>query len=193
MRQNNASPRKIFTIGYSSFDIPSFIEAIKQHDVTMVADVRSSPYSKYKPEFNKESLRAKLLPQGIEHIFLGDLLGAMPPDKSVYDNGTVDFELVGKSFFFKQGIECLVKESADHRLVLMCAEKDPLYCHRTMLISRNITELFEIFHIHHDASLERQSVLEGRLEKKYGYDQPVLFGDGLQLAYEAHARKMSHS
>ncbi len=191
--QDQAELEKIFTIGYSSFDILSFAHAIGQYNVTMVVDVRSSPYSKFKPEFNKENLSARLWPYGIAHIFLGDLLGAMPQDRSVYRDGVIDYDLVGKSSFFKQGVEHLRKESSAHRLVLMCAEKDPLHCHRTMLISRNITGLFDIFHICYDASLERQCELELRLKKKYGYDQPVLFGDSLQLAYEAHSRKMSPS
>lgn len=187
------SKHKIYTIGYSSFEIDKFISVLMQYNITAVSDVRSSPYSKFKPDYNREYLSKKLKENGIQYAFLGNNLGARFEDRSVYRDGVVDFELARKLDCFKAGVDRLIEGSKKYTIVLLCAEKDPAECHRSILIARNITNIFNVLHILGDSSIESQTQLEHRLEKRFGFDQAVLFGDTLKMAYDKQARKIAYA
>ncbi len=185
--------KRIYTIGYSAFDINEFISTLKTYGVTAVSDVRSSPYSKFKPEYNKEYLSKKLKENNIQYVFLGDYLGARFKEKTVYINGTVNFELASKLDSFKIGTQRLVEGSKKYTIVLLCAEKDPIECHRSILIAKNISDMFSVFHIHADSSIESHKQLENRLEKRFGFDQAFLLGDTLKRAYDKQANKIAYA
>ena len=91
---------EIYTIGYSSFSIEEFIKTIKKYKITAVADVRSQPYSQYKPEFNRENLKDKLNEHKIAYVFLGDQCGARIDEPECYSHGKVDFKLVNVQILF---------------------------------------------------------------------------------------------
>lgn len=130
------SQARVFTIGHSTHPIERFIALLKQHSVTAVADVRSSPYSRFNPQFNRETLERTLKESGIAYVFLGRELGARSQDSACYENGKVQYGRLAKTEAFRAGIERVRQGSESHHIALMCAEKEPLDCHRTLLVSR---------------------------------------------------------
>lgn len=157
------SETTIYTIGHSSHPIDKFIELLKQHDITLVVDVRSAPHSRYNPQFNREVLAAALANEGIKYLFLGKELGARPQDPNCYKEGRVDFGQLAGRPEFKTGLERVRAEAKTCRLAVMCAEKDPLDCHRTILVCRHLRASVGIKHILADGSIEDHAQTEARL------------------------------
>ncbi len=163
---------RLFTIGHSNLDIKEFISLLNQHNVTALADVRSSPYSRYVSQFNKENLKNSLLNAGIKYVFLGEELGARPKDKSCYVEGKAVYENIAKLPLFSQGIERLKKGSQSYEIALMCAEKDPITCHRAVLVCQHLRQLpLDINHILQDGRLQSHEDLENRLLEIHNLDQ----------------------
>ncbi|HBB31074.1 MAG TPA: hypothetical protein DDZ80_22415 [Cyanobacteria bacterium UBA8803] len=160
---------QLFTIGHSNLTINDFIALLQQHGITAVADVRSHPYSRYLPHFNKSPLQAALSQAGIRYVFLGQELGARPADLSCYVNGRALYERIAATELFSQGIQRLLKGVETYKIALMCAEKDPITCHRTILVCRHLRQFnLEISHILNDGALESHSHLEDRLLSLHG-------------------------
>jgi uncharacterized protein (DUF488 family) len=188
--------RKLFTIGYSPHTPESFLEVLRFHGVDAVADVRSSPYSARQPEFNTEQIKRFLKAHDVEYVYLGDCVGARFEDPEVYVDGVADFERIAVHPVFREGLDRIRLGADQFTLALMCAEKDPLTCHRTILIARNLREELDIHHILADGSLESQAALEQRLLKAHSLDQVLLPGmipDDHQLgqAYRLQGRKIA--
>ncbi len=134
------------------------------HGINTVCDVRSSPYSRFTPQFNRETLKEELIRQRITYIYLGAELGPRSPDPSCYENGKVQFERLAQKEIIQQGLNRLRKGMATHRIALMCAEKDPLTCHRTILICRHLRDDDVLIrHMLEDGSCEDHSDTEKRL------------------------------
>jgi len=188
-------PPTLFTIGHSNHPLDRFLGLLLQHKITAIADVRSSPYSRHNPQYNREPLQLSLQQAGILYLYFGVELGARSTDPSCFQDGKVQFHLVGKTKAFQDGLKRLLTAAASHRLALMCAEKDPLQCHRTMLICRNLRkEPVSITHILADGSLETQAELEERLLALEKISQDDLFLDREQLierAYDLLSRRMT--
>src|ERR1700742_2928764 len=122
----------IFTVGHSNPPIERFIGLLQPHGITALADVRSTPYSRFNPQFNKEKLQSALAAAGIRYVFLGEELGARTKDPSCYDeDGKVSYTKLARTDLFRKGIERLLTGMQQHRIAIMCAERDPLECHRT--------------------------------------------------------------
>jgi uncharacterized protein (DUF488 family) len=150
-------PNVVFTIGHSTHTLHFFIELLKQHDITALCDIRSSPYSRMNPQFNRENLKESLRENGIVYIFLGRELGARSQDVSCNLFGKVQFDLLAQTALFQQGLDRVRKGMESYRIVLMCAEKDPIDCHRTILVGRNLeTPGTTVEHILEDGRLESQ-------------------------------------
>jgi uncharacterized protein (DUF488 family) len=165
----------IYTIGYGSRDVGAFLTVLQANQIQYLIDIRSSPYSSYKPEFSKSSLQNYLEANGVRYIFMGDSLGGQPEDDGCYTNGKVDYEKVAQQLFYREGIERLRKASQQgQRVVLMCSEGKPENCHRSKLIGQTLTlERLEVLHIDEvDEILTQKQVL---LRLTNG--QPSLFGD----------------
>ena len=168
----------LFTIGHSNHSIEAFIELLQSHGVTALADVRSHPYSRYLPHFIKAQLQKTLPAADIKYVFLGQELGARPQDPVCYDdNGKARYENIAATPAFSSGIQRLLKGVADHTIALMCAEQDPITCHRAILICpqlcQHLSELgVDINHILKDGGLETHRQLEERLLKRHGLQQP---------------------
>jgi uncharacterized protein (DUF488 family) len=155
---------QLFTIGHSNHSIDTFIGLLKQHHVAIVADVRSAPYCRYVTHFNKAPLQALLTKAGIQYQFLGRELGAKPDDPTCYIDGKAIHEKIASTSLFQAGIQHLKQSSANYKIALMCAEKDPITCHRAVLICRYLrNELEEISHILSNGDLETHKQLEDRL------------------------------
>ena len=130
----------IFTIGHSNLEIETFLAMLEQHKVTAIADVRSSPYSRFCTQFNREDLRKSLAARGIRYVFLGAELGARSDDPDCYIAGKVQYDRLAESPAFALGVARVIEGAKSHRIAMMCAEKEPLDCHRTILVSRELVE-----------------------------------------------------
>ena len=160
-----ATQNPVFTIGHSNHLLEAFLALLQKHGVDMVADVRSAPYSRYTPHFNHDTLRGTLESVGIGYLFLGSELGGRPAERSCYDaDGRVRYDLVAETDLFDDGIRRIIHNADDGRIALMCTEKEPLECHRTLLVARCLAEIdFDVQHILVDGRLESHDASMNRL------------------------------
>ncbi|MEG4111597.1 MULTISPECIES: DUF488 domain-containing protein [unclassified Microcoleus] len=160
---------ELFTIGHSNLSIEAFVLLLQQHGITAVADVRSHPFSRYLPHFNKSEINSSLSSVGIQYVFLGKELGARPEDLSCYDSsGKALYDRIAATPLFSAGLQRLLKGAANYKISLMCAEKDPITCHRTILVCHKLKDFnLQINHILSDGNLESQQHLEERLLSKF--------------------------
>ena len=164
-----SSNKELFTIGHSNLSIDIFISLLQQHDITAVADVRSHPYSRYLAHFNKPELETALQKQEIEYRFLGQELGARPSDAGCYVNGRAAYERIAATQLFEQGIQRLLKGVEGYKVALMCAERDPITCHRSILVCQRLRSFgLNINHILANGELESHEALEKKLLKLHG-------------------------
>lgn len=176
----------IYTIGHSIHSIETFMSLLKAAGVTAVADVRSAPYSRYQPQFNREVLEKSLHEAEIEYVFLGDELGGRSPNESDFEDGRVVYARLRKRSEFDKGLERVIAGSQKYVLALMCTEKEPLDCHRTLLVAQALTEQgFETSHIHSDSSVETHDAAIQRLLKMHKLDEEDLFRSRNELVSEA--------
>lgn len=178
---------KLYTIGYSCHSIESFVGALRRHHVEAIADVRSQPFSRFKPEFNRPDLSNELKKNGLKYVFLGVECGARVEDPNCYVNGKADYSRVAKSEIFQNGLERIITGLAKMNIALMCAEKDPIACHRTILICHNLKERVpSIEHILCDNTTETHEHAELRLKMKHKLDKPDMFMNEQQLLEQAY-------
>ena len=162
-----------------------------RHRVTALADVRSAPYSRFNPHFNREPLAAALKAQGIGYVYLGRELGGRSDDRSCYEDGRIRYDRLERTDRFREGLERVVRGAAEHRIALMCAEKEPLDCHRALLIGHALDKRgVKVAHILSDGGLESHSSLMDRLLAWFDLRPPEgeLFRD--ELLAEAIARRV---
>jgi len=187
---------KLYTIGHSTHSGEEFVGLLSMHSVSAVCDVRSSPYSKFNPQFNKEIIRDELKRHCIAYVFLGKELGPRSDDSGCYDEGRIRYDRLAATELFQQGLERLRKGMVNYRVALMCAEKDPLTCHRTILICRNLrSEDIEISHILEDGKLENNQDTEKRLMDMLKIPRAELFDseeDLVQRAYDRQSQKIAY-
>jgi uncharacterized protein (DUF488 family) len=164
---------QLFTVGHSNHSIKTFIELLQKHEITALADVRSRPYSRYLPHFCQAQLKDYLEADKIRYVFLGQELGARPEDQSCYVDGKALYERIAATDLFTEGIRRILKGvKSRHRIALMCAEKDPLTCHRAILVCKNLKEYdLDIQHIKSNSELESHGELENRMLAKHGFKQ----------------------
>lgn len=156
----------------------AFIDTLRRYGITYLIDVRSKPYSRFKPDFSKDRLEEHLRQAGIRYVFLGDALGGRPDDPTCYDvDGKVLYEQVGVRPYYLAGIDRLAKaQSQGLSVSLMCSEGKPENCHRSKLIGKSLAARgLEVVHIdEHDELIDQQDVLS-----RLTGGQPSLFGDDL--------------
>lgn len=119
----------LYSIGHSNHSIERFLELLGQHGIEAIADVRSSPYSRHSPQFNREVLEIALKEREIAYVFLGMELGARRHEQDCYTDGRVDYERIPATEAFQHGISRLIDGASRMRVAMLCAEKDPLTCH----------------------------------------------------------------
>ncbi len=188
----------LFTIGYSSRTIDDFIALLEQHRITALGDVRSMPYSRRNPDFSSELLKKTLKSHNIEYVFLGDELGARPKNPSCYVDGKAMYQKIAATNSFKNGLDRIkLGMQKGYALALMCAEKDPLTCHRTILICRNLRrQVIDIRHIVDHQIMETQAELEKRLIAQLKL-HPDMFKDTdskalIERAYELQGDRIAY-
>ena len=185
----------LFTVGHSTHEIGRFIEILRSNRVQAVADVRSSPYSRFNPQFNREPLRQALEDGGIDYVFLGRELGARREEDSCYRNGRVDYRSIPNTALFQEGLSRIRRGTEDRTIALMCAEKDPIDCHRMILICRHLKSEFNVRHILADGTIETQTEAEERLLRATGSDETSLFAsdeERLDGAYDIQGDRIAY-
>jgi uncharacterized protein (DUF488 family) len=180
----NSNP--LFTIGHSNRELPEFVELLEEHGITAVADVRSQPYSGRHPDFNAEPLKMRLRQSHVQYVFLGDELGARRIEPECYVGGKARYELVAKLVAFRNGLDRIREGAREHRIAMMCAEKDPLTCHRGILICRHLRDEMEIRHLLSHAETETHEQAESRLLDIVGLPSRDLFQTREELLVEAY-------
>lgn len=175
---------QIFTIGHSNHSIDKFLTLLKQHGVTTIVDVRSSPFSRYSPHFNQASLKSSLSHENISYVFLGEQLGARPKNLECYVEGKARYELIAATEAFSTGLERIFKGAENYQIALMCAEQDPITCHRAILVCKHLKNAgIGIVHILKNGDLETHERLEYRLLKLHNLsDQLPSSSISLQLS-----------
>ena len=177
---------ELFTIGYEAYSQESFLEALQTHQITALADVRARPYSSFKPEFSQEPLKHFLQKDDIAYVPLGEQCGVSIYNREKDSPTRIMFQAIVESTNFKKGLERIKNGLQRHHIVLMCAEKDPLNCHRFLLICRHIPAGIRIKHILEAGSIEENEETIARLLQVSELDQPALFRSReelLDLAY----------
>lgn len=180
---------EVYTIGHSDLSIESFVEHLQRNGITALTDVRSSPYSRMQPQFNREMLKSDLQKNNIAYVFLGKELGARSEQPECYINGKVQFDILARQPLFLDGLDRVINGLEKHRIVLMCSEKDPLNCHRTILVARQLHNRgITVKHILYDGSIEPHSALERRLLKSLKMEVLDLFRSETEVVYDAYMK-----
>ena len=164
MKGADERPGRVLTVGHSNHSPEAFLALLTRHGVTALGDVRSAPYSRFNPHFNRNALSASLSASGIAYVWLGRELGGRPDDPACYEGDELRYDRLARTALYREGVERVLRGAATHRLALMCAEKDPLHCHRALLVSRSLEEEgLEVAHILADGRLEPQASVMDRL------------------------------
>jgi uncharacterized protein (DUF488 family) len=165
----------LYTIGYGARTLDEFIAELKANHIEYLIDVRTAPYSKFKPEFSKELLQYHLERADIRYLFMGDTLGGQPKDPACHTDGKVDYDKVRVQPFFQTGIQRLRKAFEQQKPVaLMCSEGRPEQCHRSKLIGEALAAIgIPVSHIDEDGEVVSQTQVIDRLTK----GQMSLFGE----------------
>ena len=187
----------ILTIGHSRIDFGAFAGLLRAHEVLLVLDIRSTPYSTRAPQFSQASLAESLHKYGMRYFHAGGVLGGRPSGKRWYEEGQVQYERIARAKLFRSALRDVIERSRAVRVALMCAEEDPIECHRFLLVARHLTlEGCTISHIRHDGTIESQRDAEARLLRATGLAQSDLFSDitePLAKAYALQARRYAFS
>jgi uncharacterized protein (DUF488 family) len=180
---------KLFTIGHSTQTLEQFLALLLKHRIEAVGDVRSNPYSARFPQYNREILDRALRMNNVRYAFLGDELGARRAERECYVDGVARYDRIGRTAAFRAGLERVQTGVARFRLALMCSEKDPLECHRTILVCRQLRNHLDIYHILSDGSLETHSDAENRLMAEEKVPGDDLFSPREELVAKAYDRR----
>lgn len=187
----------VFTLGHSNHPIEHFLSLLRPHGIQVVADVRSTPFSRFNPQYNRQRLEESLRAEGIEYLFLGEELGARSSDPNCYDGDRVSYAKLAATESFKRGLRRVIDESQTKRVALMCAEREPVDCHRTILVSRQLNkENVPVTHIRADGTLEDHQHVMQRLVAALHLKGPDLFetlDDQVEAAYEAQGRRIAYA
>ena len=189
----SATEYPVFTVGHSNHPPELFVGLLQRHSVEEVVDVRSSPYSRYSPHFNKDALEGSLENVDIGYVYLGGELGGRPKDRSCYDDdGRVLFDQVAETDPFIDALGVIIRAADERRIALMCAEKEPLECHRTLLVAKALVERgLVIEHILADGGLESHETAMDRLLDSFKLPRNGdMFRDRDETVAEALARQV---
>lgn len=196
MNETLRSARKLFTVGHSNQEMSDLLGALIRHEIKVLCDVRSRPGSFRYPQFNREPLEARLVSARIRYEFFGDQLGGRPLDPVYYlVNGLVDYLGRRRAADFLQAVDRMLAAARQQNVVMMCAEEDPLHCHRFMLIcpavvQRGVTPA----HLRRGGEIELHRDAEDRLLQQHGFADVTsdsLFSQGRESALEDALRLQS--
>lgn len=186
----------VLTIGHSTLPLATFLSMLEREGVAEVADVRSAPFSRRVPHFNRDDIRVALKDRGIGYVFLGEALGGRPRASHLYRDGIADYEKMAREPAFLGGIDRVIGDAKEHRIVLMCTERDPLDCHRCLLVGRALSERHvSLEHILANGEVAAQRDIEERLLALAGSATDDMFAtraERLARAYRLRAQKAAY-
>jgi uncharacterized protein (DUF488 family) len=186
----------VFTIGHSTHSFEHFLSLLRASEITAVADVRTTPFSRHFPHFNEATLRSNLKLDGISYVFLGKELGGRPASQNFYCDGVADYEKMAKTEMFASGIKRVIEGAKKFRVALMCSEHDPLDCHRCLLVGRALFgEGVKLIHILGDNSLVPHKAIEEKLLNLAGRSSDDLLmtaSERLSAAYRDRSLKIAY-
>ena len=193
----DAAACPVFTIGHSRHPLEAFVALLRRYEVAKVIDVRSTPYSRFNPQFNRESLARNVTACGIQYSFLGVELGGRSDDPSCYENGRIRYDRVAATPSFRQGLDRVVQDAGGRPAALVCAEKEPLDCHRTLLVAQALTARgVPVGHIladggleTHTAAMERLLALHGGTQQRELFASP---GDRVEWAVAKQTERIGY-
>jgi uncharacterized protein (DUF488 family) len=179
----------LYTIGHSNHPLDRFLGLLHDAGVTAIADVRSTPFSRRYPWFSGPALPEPLAQAGIAYVPLGDALGGRPADPALLRDGVADYEAIARTPAFQAGLTRVITGAERYRICLMCAEREPLDCHRCLLVSRALAERgLTIGHIGADGMIEPHSETEDRL-LALTHEGEDLFADRATRLSRAYGRR----
>ena len=199
---NNTAPHQILTIGHSNHSLHDFIKLLVSHKVKVVVDVRSIPKSRFNPQFNCEHLERNLKAHGIEYIFFGHDLGARSKNPSHYEDGHIQYSRLAKTNFFQDALKQVIRDAIENRIALMCAESEPLECHRTLLVARALVDNYNIAVAHilsngllesYDDAMERLLRITKRSEEELFLSRQQRIAEAVALQERRVAYKWKES
>jgi uncharacterized protein (DUF488 family) len=186
----------LFSIGHSNIPADRFIALLRAAGADAIADVRSTPYSRFFPWFSSKKLQALLAKEDMVYLSYGETLGGRPRDPSLYRAGVADYEAMARQPEFRDSLDRLQSDATARRVCLMCAEREPLDCHRCLLVARALAERgLAVGHILHDGAIEAHAATEQRLVT-WAAAETDLFATGqserLAAAYRSRARAVGY-
>jgi uncharacterized protein (DUF488 family) len=186
----------LFSIGHSNIAAERFLALLRDAGADAIADVRSTPFSRRFPWFSGKTLAATLTQHGMTYLAYGDALGGRPRDAALYRDGVADYEAMARQPDFQIGLDRLLADAARSRVCLMCAEREPLDCHRCLLVARALAERgLAIGHILHDGTVEPHTATELRLLALTGASDDLFVtgqDERLAAAYRRRARAVAY-
>jgi uncharacterized protein (DUF488 family) len=185
----------VLTIGHSTHSWERFVALLRSAKVTAIADVRTSPYSRLYPHFNRDELCEELRSDRISYVFLGKELGGRPSERRFYCDGMADYEKMAQAPEFSKGLDRVLAGAKKYRIALMCSERDPLDCHRCLLVGRALAQRgVRVSHILDDGRVASHAEIEDRLLELSGRSTDDFFApraERLAAAYRDRARKVA--
>ena len=186
---------EVLTIGHSTLPYERFLTLLRKASVTAVADVRTAPFSRHFPHFNRDVLRDELRQDSIAYVFLGEELGGRPKDKRFFCDGVADYEKMAETEEFARGLDRVIEGAKKYRIAMMCSERDPLDCHRCLLVGRALRERgVAVRHILSGGQTVDHQQIEAKLMEMSGKSDIDLFEpptDRLATAYRDRAMKVA--
>jgi len=188
---------EILTIGHSTLPYERFLSLLRQASITAIADVRTAPFSRHFPHFNRDVLRNELRQDDIAYVFLGEELGGRPKGKRFFCDGVADYEQMAKTEAFTRGLDRVIGGAKKYRIAMMCSEHDPMDCHRCLLVGRALHERgASVLHILSGGQIVDHRQIEDKLMEMSGKNDIDLFeppAKRLAAAYRERAMKVAFS
>jgi uncharacterized protein (DUF488 family) len=184
-----AKQAKLFTLGHSNLEMSDLLGTLLRHEIKVLCDVRSRPGSFRYPQFNRQALEARLAAAKIRYEFLGEQLGGRPLDPRYYlPNGLVDYPARRKAPDFLEAADRAITCAREAPTAILCAEEDPLHCHRFLLIGPALLQKGAVpLHLRRGGAVESQRDAEDRLLQLHGFADVTsdsLFAQGREAALE---------
>lgn len=187
----------VFTVGHSNHSLKGFMDLLTIHNIGAIGDVRSQPVSSYTPHFSREALTAALGQAGIAYVFLGDTLGGRSSNPACYKDGRLQYERLAQEPAFERGIDRVKSGMGRYRIALMCSEKNPLFCHRALLVGRRLQhDDIDVRHIQANGMLMSHTTLETQLLELCKLPEGDMFRDRWACvadAYQIQGSRVAHA
>lgn len=188
---------EVLTIGHSTLPLDRFLALLRDASITAVADVRTAPFSRHFPHFNRDALRDELRKDNVAYVFLGEELGGRPKGQRFFCDGVADYEKMAETADFERGLQRVIDGAKKYRIAMMCSEHDPLDCHRCLLVGRALYERgISVRHILSDGKVVDHRKIEAKLMELSGKSDIDLFeppAKRLAAAYRDRAMKVAFS